>query len=337
MCKLTILDVGHGNCAVLQDEQGLVVIDGGKRQALLQHLRQLNARFVNMVLISHGDSDHIGGVIELLLDRSISIQSVYLNKDSRRSTAAWGALLQALNDRFINEGTEIFATLTTTRTDTSSFNRGGVHLQVLSPTDITVLGGPGEVDVDASSITSNSMSAVIRIVTDAKSEVLLAADMNGATLRNMLSRSVDLQAQVLVFPHHGGLSRDADLQGFARDLCRAVQPELIVFSIGRDGDPNPRPEVVAGVREGAPTAHIACTQLSRHCAANVPNHEPVHLSSFYARGRHVGKCCAGTLEVQLGQSMLTCVPLTSAHLAFVIAEAPTALCQMQIRSSRTPT
>ncbi len=37
---LTILDVGHGNSAVLVDSEGVVVIDAGLKSSLLEYLTE---------------------------------------------------------------------------------------------------------------------------------------------------------------------------------------------------------------------------------------------------------------------------------------------------------
>ena len=38
--SLAILDVGHGNCAVLRDRRGVVVIDAGPGSSLLEFLTE---------------------------------------------------------------------------------------------------------------------------------------------------------------------------------------------------------------------------------------------------------------------------------------------------------
>jgi hypothetical protein len=40
--KLFILDVAHGNCAILQDTEGTVIIDCAHGDTLIETLRQLN-------------------------------------------------------------------------------------------------------------------------------------------------------------------------------------------------------------------------------------------------------------------------------------------------------
>ena len=141
----------------------------------------------------------------------------------------------------------------------------------------------------------------------------------------MLARGVDASAPLLVFPHHGGAGGGADVRAFAARLCRAVGPSFVVFSIGRGRHGTPRPEVVAGVREAAPGARIACTQLSLNYAQTLSEVEPTHLHPAFALGRERGQCCAGTIIQDMEDASIQPDPET--HVPFIRDAAPSALCQ----------
>ena len=76
-----------------------------------------------------------------------------------------------------------------------------------------------------------------------------------------------------------------DNSEFAQRLCGAVNPETVIFSIGRGRYQTPRNEIVKGVKVAAPNYHIVCTQLSGHCADRLPSSTPSHLSGVPSRGR----------------------------------------------------
>ena len=129
-----------------------------------------------------------------------------------------------------------------------------------------------------------------------------------------------------MFPHHGGRPGHADPGAFAEALASAVSAELVIFSIGRGRYGTPRPEVVAAVLRGTNDAHIACTQLSKHCAADVPTvGSGMHLAT--SRGAASRLCCAGTVEVSLEAGERGYAPTRDEHIAFIRSSAPTALCQ----------
>ncbi|MFY9820530.1 MAG: MBL fold metallo-hydrolase [Thermoanaerobaculia bacterium] len=84
---MTILDVGHGNCAILQDSNGVVVIDAGLGNSLEIYLREQGIRRIDVILISHADQDHLGGLISLLASQAVEIGRVRLNTDSLQGSS----------------------------------------------------------------------------------------------------------------------------------------------------------------------------------------------------------------------------------------------------------
>src|SRR5947209_11889520 len=96
--ELIVLDVGHGNCALVRDIHGTIIIDCPLGSTLMKTLRQLNIREIASVLLSHADEDHIGGVMNLLTNEDITVQHVFLNADALRKTLTWKNLRQALAD-----------------------------------------------------------------------------------------------------------------------------------------------------------------------------------------------------------------------------------------------
>jgi competence protein ComEC len=202
-----------------------------------------------------------------------------------------------------------------------------MQIKVVSPTGSDLLWQTGSSPPGVRVFTANAMSAVVMVVVDTRTEVLLAADAGDSTFRRMLAAGVDLRAPVLVFPHHGGRPGSGDPSTFAADVCSAVAPEVVIFSVGRARDGFPRQEVVSAVRATVPNAHVACTQLTTHCASKVPPADPAHIHVLSAAGRLKRSCCAGTVEfsypVGAGSQML---PTVAEHRQFVLTEATTRMC-----------
>src|SRR5689334_18389112 len=94
---LAILDVGHGNCAVLRDDKGVLVVDAGPGSGLLQYLSDKHIRHVDVLLLSHADKDHIGGAAQLLASKTVTVGRVCLNTDSAKGSEIWDDLLYELN------------------------------------------------------------------------------------------------------------------------------------------------------------------------------------------------------------------------------------------------
>jgi beta-lactamase superfamily II metal-dependent hydrolase len=313
--ELIILDVGHGNCAVLRDTNGVIVIDCPHGVTLIETLEHLSIQEISHILISHADADHIAGIINLLSNEDIKINNVHLNPDLLRNTEIWKDLLFALKDARQRFGTVISSELTTTKT--GQLNVGQVLIEILAPTPELVLAGGVGKTADDRRLNPNSTSAVIGLVHNSHRVAILAADIDRVGLNNLLQETRDLKADILVFPHHGGRPGGADGKAFARQLCDSVKPNLVIFSIARGKFANPREEIVEGVVTSVPTAHILCTQLSKKCADSIPDLAPVHLNNLPARGRTSNSCCGGTVSIEIAGARTTYNTGIAAHQEFI--------------------
>ena len=330
MPDLCVLDVGHGSCAVLDDRSntGVHVIDTGPSSGLLEFLEQRRITDLASVFITHTDADHIAGLVTLLMQQNICIDKVFLNSDAAQRSKIWMALRRAVA---APSAPRVITQLTTETV--LDIPESGIQIEILAPSPALAMSGPGGTDLQSRRLTANSMSVVIRIVVDDKPEVLVMGDIDRTGFENLRNDCPQLHARVLVFPHHGGASGFSNDFDFAQELCDRVTPELVVFSIGRSSRFNfPKPQIVQGVRAASSQPpHIACTQLSRRCAENIPREDPSHLANEYARGRPSNQCCAGTISIALGktgksdeQSFL------NRHKNFVATHVPDALCQQTL-------
>lgn len=324
MADLTILDVGHGNCAILRDDKGAVVIDAGLGSTLLEFLEQRKIYVIDAVLISHADADHVSGLLALLAQQHIIVRTIFLNTETLRKTALWHQLCVALADARQRRAVKLRTELTTASSE--YLFRDGIEVQILAPPPELALVGAGGLASNGQRLTANSMSAVVRVVVNGIPEVLLPGDLDIVGLEHLLSEHPNPRARILVFPHHGGRPGKTDAEDFAVRLCTAVQADVVVFSIGRGKHATPYPDIIRGVLRARPGVHIACTQLSERCAASLPSALPSHLDGRPARGRAGNACCAGTIEVMLGGEALNYTPSRVSHRIFIEREAPTALC-----------
>lgn len=98
MQNFYVLDVGHGNSAVLIDDDGVVVIDAGPKLTLLTFLIEKNITTIDVLLLSHSDKDHIAGAINLLTSERITVKQVYVNSDSTKNSVIWDDLVYLLSE-----------------------------------------------------------------------------------------------------------------------------------------------------------------------------------------------------------------------------------------------
>lgn len=257
---LFVLDVGHGNAAVLHDEGGTAVFDTGRGAHVARHLADMGVKRVHAMLLSHADADHIGGAVTLLMNRALKIDEVMLNADASKGSAVFEQLCLALVEANERAGTRIDGRLATS----TRLKRKGASIEILHPPDVAVLSGVGGKSKSGQRHTSNSLSAAIRVSHGAASSVLLAGDIEFDCLDGWKERTVSPAASVLVFPHHGGLpgnASESDAELFAFELVRMVGPSTVIFSNHRTKHQNPRDKVVGAIVKAVPTIRCACTQL----------------------------------------------------------------------------
>ncbi|MGW3125180.1 ComEC/Rec2 family competence protein [Streptomyces sp. NPDC001123] len=325
--EVIIVDVGHGNCAIVRDGLRSAIIDIPRGKPVVSALVDNKCHEIEHLLLSHPDEDHIGGAARLLADPSVTIANFWCNPSAIQDTDTYLDLLEQAALREDSRSTRYRSNLNVGARDDLNFER--VEIEVLHP-DVRLAGvGQASRAHKRGEVPSNRMSAVLRVSLAGRPAVLLAADIDDKGFDSIVSRGVDMEAPVLVFPHHGGSARGGDDRAFAKKVCEKVKPKLVIFSLGRNKYRNPLPEVLAGVRDAVPTAHIACTQLSKNChPRNVTPGVLAHLSPKWpSSGTAKGASCAGTVVVQAAENGdISYDPSQSRHSQFVIQNVDAPKC-----------
>ncbi len=216
---LTALDVGQGDALLLETPAVRVLVDGGEDGAAARHLARRGIRHLDLVIATHGDLDHVGGLPEVL--ETVAVGELWLHP-SPDGKEAVDRLVAAARARDVPIRGPLAGAI---------LRVGDLTLEVLAPwPDLLDDSGP-----DA----SNDASIVLRAST-AGVAVLLGGDSGAAVHRRLIASAPDrLRADVLVLPHHG--SSTSDLR-----IIEVVAPDLAVVSAGRDNPyGHPHREVVA--------------------------------------------------------------------------------------------
>lgn len=318
--EVIILDVGHGNSTIVRDGSDCAVIDAAPGTTTADELDAIGCRRIEHLILSHADKDHIGSAAKLLLDDAREIGTIWFNADGQKDTRVWQRLLYATHTRRRHGGLGGHQAIHTSGSLQPEFGR--VRLEVLHPSIMFAGRGPSPNPTEFGVLSANTLSVVLRVLLDARPAALLAGDMDAIALRHSQDDAADLTAPILVFPHHGGLpgpgTSAEQAREFARTVTRLVRPNLVIFSIRGGRNPaNPNPEILAGVRDEAPDAHIACTQLSIHCHADRERASSTqHLAERNAAGLASGRCCAGTIVIRRTASGLDYEPTLEKHRRF---------------------
>jgi competence protein ComEC len=332
--ELIILDVGQGNCTLLRNTEGNMLIDCPSGSILMETLEELKIQQISHLLISHADKDHVGGVSTLLRSDDISVQCVHINSELQRQGIVWDDLMSSLIYARKERGVKIIVQLTTSTTD--SLNTGEVQLKILAPVpELAVKGGAGAIDQSRNLLNANSMSAVIGFYHKSHGVAIAAGDLDQIGLDNLLQEEINLKADILIFPHHGGrpgAGKKNDGIEFTKKLCDLVQPKLVIFSNGRGHYDHPFKEIVEAVISTVPNVHILCTQLSKNCSQIALTQLPNHLHSLPAKGKSNNSSCGGTVVVKINGKDTNYTPQANNHQDFITTQVSTPLCNSSLRT-----
>lgn len=225
--RVTFLDVGQGDSTVIELPDGrAVLIDGGTRHEKFDMGKRVVAPFlwnrgihrIDLVIGTHQQLDHVGGLIWILRHMSIG---QFWGGGIVRSEQFAQDLQSALRFRGIDEHVAALGQ--------DLLPSGPCHLTILNPPAQS----PGLDEVRLWSGTSlNNQSIVSKLQCGAHS-ILFSADIESGGLSQL---TVDGRRPVtlLKVPHHGARS------SLDRDWIRQLRPQYAIISVGA-GNPYGHP------------------------------------------------------------------------------------------------
>lgn len=196
------LDVGQGDAAVIQCGGQSMLIDGGKPEKssyIYAWLQQHGLSYLDVIVATHVDEDHIGGLSGAL--NYASVETAYCPVTTG-TTETFQSFVKYLAQR----GKQI-----TVPTAGETFALGGAQVQILGPLHRAE--------------DSNDNSIVLKVSFGATS-FLFTGDAERAEEQDLLNAGVNLQSTVLKVGHHGSDTSTS------YPFLRAVAPQYAVISVG---------------------------------------------------------------------------------------------------------
>ena len=224
--SVTMLDVGQGQCIYVESKGISAMYDcGGEDQPAARAVSFLHAagRFrLHALLVSHYDSDHAGGIPELL--RSVKVDTIYLP-----ATADDGSMQAQILAAAEESGTQVYFV---EQDLTMTF--GAAMLSVYAP-------------VFAVSENNGSLSAHWRY---GQFDVLMTGDMDADAEQVLLDRQGLSAVEVLVAGHHGAATSTGDT------LLEQLTPELVLISVGAENSyGHPASETLERLRQSGASVY----------------------------------------------------------------------------------
>lgn len=225
LLTVTFLDVGQGDSIFIETPDGVqMLVDGGPNNSVLRELAKqmpISDKSIDVVLATHPDKDHIGGLVDVLERYNVSNIVRTNNKSETGTGEAFDLVVKKENANVY------FATV-------------GQQLALGASTSILIFSPNG----DVGDLESNTSSIVAQL-RYGDIQFMLTGDAP-ISIENYLSKTFGnaLESEVLKLGHHGSRTSSGEI------FLDTVKPNFAVVSSGKDNTyGHPHSEVVEKVTE----------------------------------------------------------------------------------------
>ena len=314
--KLTVdlWDVGQGNSTVVTLPDGsLVLIDVGPRNSPIVEWLKRSPKNIHSIVITHNDSDHIGGLPSIVGNASQEIKAVYLIRDpkSENPSQTFCRLIRSLEERKRQGRTEVY-TLTC---GVNVWQDGKCSLRVRFPDYLA----------NFKATYPNQTSGVLTLEDEQQVFLIWGGDAALADIDHVCKKT---NAYFLDGPHHGApQDRGLRTTEFKR-LLGSIGSKRLHISVGTNNTyrhPN-RDYLVAASTGGL---KVTCTELTTRCVDVIPKKPIFPASALLGLPTCLSGCsCRGTtrLWIEDGKLILD-TKNNDAHSQSVTNRVPHALCR----------
>jgi competence protein ComEC len=248
--RVSFLDVGEGDAALIQQGSKQILVDGGPSpQAIalaLSHKMPFWDRTIDLVVLTHPHQDHLAGLVEVLRRYNIK-QVVYA--DTGYKSPMYDEFMRLIKEKGVKS--------TAARAGLLIEFANNVSMKVLNPPEILLTGT--ESDIDNNSVALRVSSGEVSF--------LLTGDMMSEAERELARNRAEIAGTVVKVAHHGSDTSSAP------EFLAAAGPRAAVISCG------------AGNRFGHPFAEILGRLEGKVGAGNVFRTDKLGTIDFTTRRR----------------------------------------------------
>ena len=220
-------DVGQGDAILITYESAQVLIDGGPDSKILDCLGKYLPfwdRKIEVVILTHPQLDHYGGLIEVA--RRYEIENFVANAlDS--SADAYQELKREISDRGIR---------VTNPTQSTALRYGSLYIDIVHPSQSFLLQNSKSTQTTNNtdvlgSFTSNidpNEFSIVAILSFGEFDALFTGDLTPDVIPEVIAGGELKDVDFIKVPHHGSKN------GLTQELIEATTPEAAVISVGKN-------------------------------------------------------------------------------------------------------
>jgi len=221
--KINFLDVGQGSAIlILAPNNNQVLIDGGPSDMVLAKLGQALPLFdkkIELIILTHPDSDHLSGLVEVL-------KRYEVGQILETGIVAGSAEYQAWNDLIKVKNIPVV------------FARAGQEIKIADNLALKILYPLNKINGQDFSDKTNNSSIVAKLIYGHNS-FLFTGDAEKNTEWSLSYQGADLRADILQVGHHGSKNSTS------LEFLAGVIPRVAVIQVGaKNSYGHPAPEIL---------------------------------------------------------------------------------------------
>lgn len=243
---LIACDVGEGDAILAIYKKTQVLIDGGPGSKVMECLSKYMPfwdRKIEAIILTHPQSDHLTGLIEVF--KSYQVEN-FLVDPLDTSSQGFGVLKSLVGGsgvKVINPTSGMVLRYDLIQLDILHPSKEFLakNLQPENPENNIAIqqfnaSYPGVLGAYTSSLDLNEFS-VVTILSFGNFDALLTGDMDNK-ISNIIAESGVGRVEYIKIPHHGSKN------GLTKNVLDAVKPELAVISVGKNSYGHPNEEIL---------------------------------------------------------------------------------------------
>lgn len=209
--EIDFFDVGQGDGIFVETGDGKqMLVDGGPSNVILEKLGKemgFYDRYIDLVILTHPEYDHIGGLIEVIKRYNIG---AIITTGVVRDTNQYKEWIKIIEQKNI----PIYIAQLGGQIDFGN----NIKMDILYPFENLV----------GQEVSNTNNSSIVGKLVYKDFEVLLTGDIEKSVERKLVNSGIDLKADVLKVPHHGSKTSSTE------EFLQAVNSVINIIQAGKD-------------------------------------------------------------------------------------------------------